>query len=150
MSADPLTSFRLAAIGCVAVMLESAGFIERELASMEAVQPYRQAIKKICDTFAGNWFDIRAELDEMSELQLPAYAPMTAVRVARIYKWLSEDLPALQGVVLTLDSAAKHDPACGAAHVLIAACAVNVLTVVSAVADAHANYVHGRSRETGC
>ncbi len=149
MPPAPLTAFRVAAFNCAATMLESQSFINRELASVEAAKPHQQAIKRVCEAFLSNWFDIGTELDELSELGLPDYSPTVHLRVERIHQWLGEHLPELHDLVTALSSAAKDDPQCTSAYILVAESATNVLAAFASVAEAREQYLEAYAREGG-
>jgi len=149
MTSAPLASFKAAAYRCAATMQESASFITQELASIEVPDPHQRAIREVCDAFMSNWFDIRTELAELSELGLPDYAPSVRQRVDRIFRWLDEHRPELHGVVTALSSAAKDDQRCASAYILVAESATNVLITLASVADTRKYYLEAYARESG-
>jgi len=137
MSSVTLTSFRTAARQCTVVMRESADFIKRELGNVVASDVDRNAIQKVCDAFISNWYDIGTELEEMSELAVPDCSAPMRHRADRVHQWLGEDLPGLDAVVRSLSKASEVDPRYGAAYILVAESAVNVLKAFAAVSQAH-------------
>ena len=149
MTLSPLAAFKAAAFRCAATMQESASFITQELASVEVPDPHLQAVRRVCDAFMSNWFDIRTELVELSELDRPDYESSVRRRVDRIYRWLDEHRPELHSVVTALSSAAKDDQRCASAYILVAESATNVLITLASVADARKHYLTAHERESG-
>lgn len=141
MSTSPLSTFRSATYRCALVMKDQSDHIRTELPRVRVSNENRQAIRRICDTFIANWFDIGTELDELQDLRLPDGDPTVRARVIRIGRWLGEDLPHLHGVVTALAAAAEDDPGCGLAYLLVAEAATQVLEAFSDVAQARDAYL---------
>jgi hypothetical protein len=113
---------------CALVMLESATYIQRELAHVRLNHELRAQTEQVCTALVGTKHDIISELFELDELLGPdASAPVIRSRVNRIVQWLWDDITRMHQLVMALESASKQNPVCGLAYVLVAESATNML-----------------------
>ncbi len=113
---------------CALAMLESGTYMERELPNVRMDVSVRAAAAELCSQFIGTKHDIFHELFELDEL-LAAGAPDDRIKsaITLIIRWLWDDIRLMHELVTSLDAAAKKDPACGSAYILVAESAVNIL-----------------------
>ena len=113
---------------CALAMLESGTYMERELPNVCMNESVRVAAAELCSQLIGTKHDIFHELFELDEL-LTTGAPDDQIKsaIALIIRWLWDDIRQMHELVTSLEAAAKNDPACGSAYILVAESAVNIL-----------------------
>lgn len=128
MNESTVHSVMTEARNCALVMLESADYIQRELANVRINDELRAQTEQVCTALVGTKHDIFSELFELDEL-LSSEASTSVIlsRVNRIVQWLRDDITRMHQLVMALESASKQDPACGLAYVLVAESATNML-----------------------
>lgn len=125
---------------CALVMLESANYIQSELANVRMDNALRVHMEQVCTTLIGTKHDIFSELFELDELlDSQPSASVIRLRVDRIVQWLWDDIIRMHELVKALELAKKHDPACELAYVLVIESATNIINAFNrtkAAADA--------------
>jgi hypothetical protein len=113
---------------CALVMLESAIYIQSELANVRMNDALRAQTEQVCTALVGTKHDIISELFELDEL-LGSEVSVSAIRarVNRIVQWFWDDITRMHQLVMALKSASEQEPACGPAYVLVAESATNIL-----------------------
>ena len=113
---------------CALVMLESATYIQSELANVRMNDALRAQTEQVCTALVGTKHDIISELFELDELLgSEASASIINSRVHRIVQWFQDDITHMHQLVTALESASKQEPACGLAYILVAESATNIL-----------------------
>jgi hypothetical protein len=113
---------------CALVMLESATYIQSELAHIRMNDALRAQTEQVCTALIGTKHDITSELFELDELlSSEASASVICSRVNRIVQWFRDVIIQMHQLVMALESASKQDPACGVGYVLVAESATNIL-----------------------
>ena len=128
LNESTIHSVMIEARNCALVMLESANYIQRELANVHLNHELRAETEQVCTALVGTKHDIISELFELDELLgAGASAPVVRSRVNRIVQWLRDDITRMHQLVMALESASKQDPVYGLAYVLVAESATNLL-----------------------
>jgi hypothetical protein len=117
-----------AAHRCAMIMLENAGYIERELPALSFEESLRGPAGQMCSQLVGTKHDIMTEIGELDELLAgePTQERM-ATYIERIVRWLGDDMKQMHELVTTLDAAAQRDERNGRAFVLVSESAINIL-----------------------
>lgn len=133
---------------CALVMLESATYIQNELANVRMNDALRAQTEQVCTALVGTKHDIISELFELDELLgSEASASVIRSRVNRIVQWFWDDITRMHQLVMALESASKQDPACGPAYVLVAESATNILNAFNGT-KAAADSLRAEAAET--
>lgn len=119
---------------CAAAMLSNAMYVERELSSVTLPPELRERTERVFSTLVGTKHDVFSELAEYDDL-VDAGATEAELdrRLARMVRWLGEDVEELAALVRALEEAHGADPLVGAAYVLVTESAANVLEQFSKV-----------------
>ena len=117
---------------CALVMLESAIFIQSELANVQMNDALRTQTEQVCTALIGTKHDIITEVDELDEL-LGSEASASAInsRVNLIVEWLRDDITRMHQLVMALKSASKQDSECILAYVLVTESTTNILKAIT-------------------
>jgi hypothetical protein len=119
-----MTEFR----NCALVMLESATYIQSELANVRMNDALRGQTDELCTALVSTKHDVISELFAVDELLgSEAWASLIGSRVERIVQWFRDDLTRMHRLVIALESASKQDPECVSAYILVAESATNIL-----------------------
>jgi hypothetical protein len=119
---------RTEAGNCALVMLESAIYIQSELANIRMNDALRAQTEQICTALVGTQHDIACQLFELDELIASEVStPAICSRVNRIVQGFRDTIIQMHQLVMALESAGKQDPACRLAYVLVAESATNIL-----------------------
>lgn len=121
-------------------MLDNGAFIQKELGSIDVSDRLRGAISDVCSALMATKHDVISELIELDGLGATPEAAVVQDRVDRIFQWLSEEIPKLHELVMSLESASKEEPRHGIAYILVAESATNVLRSFGSMADALERY----------
>jgi len=110
------------------IMLENAGYIERELPALSLEESLRGPAGQMCSQLVGTKHDIMTEIGELDELLAgePTQERM-ATYIERIVRWLGDDMKQMHELVTTLDAAAQRDERNAGAFVLVSESAINIL-----------------------
>lgn len=128
MNESAIQSVMREARNCALVMLESATYIQGELANVHVNDELRAQTEQVCTALVGTKHDIFSELFELDELLgADASAVVIRSRVDRIVQWLSDDINRMHQLVMALESASKQSSVYGAAYVLVVESATNIL-----------------------
>lgn len=110
------------------VILESATFIQSELANVRMNDALRAQTEQVCTELVGTKHDIISELFEVEELLgSGAAASVIVSRMNRIVHWFQDDITRMHQLVTALQSASQQEPAFASASVLITESATNIL-----------------------
>lgn len=122
---------------CAAAMLSNAMYVERELPTVALPRELRERTERVFSTLVGTKHDVFSELAEYDDL-VDAGATEAELdrRLARMVRWLGEDVGELAALVRALEEAHRDDPRIGAADVLVTESAANVLEQFSRVRGA--------------
>jgi len=133
---------------CALVMLESASFIQSELANVQMNDALRTQTEQVCTALIGTKHDIITEVDELDEL-LDSEASASGIRskVNLLVQWLQDDITRMHQLVMALESASKQDPACMLACVLVTESTTNILKAITRT-KAAANTLRAEADET--
>ena len=117
---------------CALIMLESASFIQSELANVRMNDVLRTQTEQVCTALIGTKHDIITELDELDEL-LDSEASASDIRskVNLLVQWLQDDITRMHQLVMALKSAYKQDPECMDACVLVTESTTNILKAIT-------------------
>jgi len=122
---------------CALVMLESATYIQSELANVRMSEELRLQIEQVCTALVGIKHDIISELFELEELYgSEASASVICSRIDRIVQRIQDEITRMHQLVMDLESASKQDPAYGFAYVLISESATNILNAFNRTREA--------------
>jgi len=135
MPAAALSSFMSAAGLCAQEMLSNASYVNGELSSLGLTPVYVQSIGEVCSSLIGTKHDVISELHELEEFSAEPASEVVQRRVERVHRWLGEELPKLDNLVKSLESASQTKPEIGSAYVLVAESAVNILRSFSKVSN---------------
>jgi hypothetical protein len=128
MSQSAIDAVLTEAHSCAWVMLESATFIQRELANVQMNDALRAQTEQVCTALVGSEHDITSEVFGLVELLgSKASASVISSRVNRIMQWLRDDITQMHQLVKALEFAMEQDPACGSAYILVSESATNIL-----------------------
>ena len=117
---------------CAVVMLESASFIQSELANVRMNDALRTHTEQICTALIGTKHDIITEVDELDELiDSDVSASDIHSKVNLLVGWLRNDITKIHQLVMALQSASKQDPACMDACVLVTESTTNILNAIT-------------------
>jgi len=117
---------------CALVMLESASFIQSELANVQMNDALRTQTEQVCTALIGTKHDIITEVDELDELLgSEALASDIRSKVNLLVQWLQDDITRMHQLVMALESASKKDPACMDAYVLVTESTTNILKAIT-------------------
>ncbi len=118
---DALESFITAASACAMSLMSNAGYILKELPTVELPTEDQAEIESICSDLIGTKHDVVHELGELKECS------NLDDRVRRIMCWISEDVIKLREIVEQLDGLAKTDQRYVSAYLLVAESGANIL-----------------------
>lgn len=128
MNASALRSLMSEAHRCAMAMLSNAEFVGKELPNVRMDEATRTRTRELCERLVGTKHDIVSELGELDDLlEESAGEDRIKRKVAMMLKWLGEDVELLHGLVTALEAAAKRDPDCTSAYILVSESAVNVI-----------------------
>ncbi len=117
---------------CALVMLESASFIQSEMANVQMNDALRTQTEQVCTALIGTKHDIITELDELDELLgSEASATVISSRVNLIVEWLRDDITRMHQLVMALESASKQYPECMDAYILVTESTTNILNAIN-------------------
>lgn len=123
--------------GCAMELFSNALFVQRELPNVALPPELRERTAALCESLVGTKHDVLTELDEYRELAASgADEAVLDQRVARMVRWLGDDVAELDAVVRSLDAAAQGDREVGSAYVLVAESAANVLRALARAREA--------------
>lgn len=118
-------------------LLSNALFVERELPNVSLPPELRARTAALCGSLVGTKHDVLNELDEYDELVASgAGEAVLGQRVARMVRWLGDDVAELDAVVRALEEATREDERVGSAYVLVAESAANVLRALARAREA--------------
>jgi hypothetical protein len=113
---------------CALVMLESATYIQSELANVRMTDALRGETNELCTALVSTKHDVISELFALDELLgSEASASVIGSRVNHIVHWFRDDITRMHQLVIALESASKQDPECVSAYILVAESATNIL-----------------------
>lgn len=135
-----VAEFLSAAYSCSMRMFENATYVEAELPKVELPQRLRKEVYRVCATWISNKHDISGELDDFHDTPAPLESELKQGRVERISRWLSEDFPQLNELVVKLRDLSEQNPKYIPAHMLVTESAVNVLRSFAEVRAAADRY----------
>lgn len=137
MNNKTVHNFMARARSCALVMLESADYIENELANVRMRAAHRAQTEAICDALIGTKHDIFTELSEMSDLLDSEDGATTVLdRAERIISWFREDIAKMHELVQELEVESKSKLGDKGAYILVAESAVNILKEFNGAAGA--------------
>ena len=110
---------------CALVMLESADYIQHELANVRMSASHRAQTQALCSSLIGTKHDIFTELSEMSDLLDSETVVLD--RAKRIVGWFQEDVEKMHELVAALEAESKSGPGDKGAYILVAESAGNIL-----------------------
>lgn len=140
MASSQLVTFLSAAEGCALEMLMNSMYMNEQLQSLDVPEPHRAAIVHMCGVLVGTKHDIITEVYETREIVEPAASAVVQMRVERMLQWLGEEMPKLDALVRSLDTASRTDSACGGPYLLVAESATNIYKSFARVVDAAKDY----------
>lgn len=140
MASSQLVAFLSAAEGCALEMLMNASYMNEQLQSLVVPEPHRAAIVHMCGVLVGTKHDIVDEVWCAREAPQPAASSIMQSRVERILQYLGEEMPKLDALVRSLDTASRTDSACGGPYLLVAESATNIYKSFARVVDAAKDY----------
>ena len=131
VNVEDVRAVMVAARGCAMEM------IQRELPDVEMPDELRAETEQVCTGLIGTKHDVISELAELDDL-LGNGNPDADVRtrVNRIVTWMGLDIMQMHELVSALHSAARENPDHGAAFVLVAESAANIVKAFGPAVEA--------------
>jgi len=128
MNTDPEISFFIHATrACALQMLSNAGYIQRELPSLDIPDELRLRIEAVCDSLISTKHDVITETFELEELaQLGVPKARLDEKMGRISQWLCETLGEMHELVMEVKTMVSSDPSYSLVFFLIAESATNI------------------------
>jgi len=132
MNGSSIHTVMTEARSCALVIMESASFIQSELANVRMNDGLRTQTEQVCAGLIGTKHDIITELDELDELiDSEASASDIRSKVNILVQWLQDDITRMHQLVTALESAYKQDPECRDAYVLVTESTTNILKAIT-------------------
>ena len=122
-----LGAFISAARACADEMASNAGYIEKELPGLELSEERKEEIRQVCSDLVGTRWDIGSELSDLLNAAESGDRKRCRGQAGTIVRWLGQELPALDALVKSLESAKEVEPGAGSGFVLIAESAANIV-----------------------
>ncbi len=119
-----LNTARAQAHACALEMKLNADYVLRELANVTLPAELAARVEAVWGEISGTGHDVASELFELDEVTDEG---AIADRLARLQRWIHDDLAKLHEVIQAVDAAAKADSAVQGAFILVAESATNIL-----------------------